>query len=197
LCGIIGFSVAFCVLSATALAEGAGPAQIDPATKQPAALDKAAAKPKPLAKAPVPKPRVALKPAVRRPAAKIVPHSALAGPPDRYLAPASPVGPRQIGRAAWYGGFHVGLQTASGAVLDTVHPTAAHRTLPLNTLVRVTNMKNGRSVVVLVNDRGPVSPSLIIDLSPRAAQALDMIQDGIVPVSVEPVATQQAAATAQ
>lgn len=197
-CGTIGFSVAFFVLSATAMAQSASSTGVEPSTKQPSAFDKsAAAKPKPAARTALPTTRTALQPALRRPAPKVEPQVALAGPPDRYIAPPRPAGARQIGRAAWYGGQHVGMRTASGTVLDTIHPTAAHRTLPLNSLARVTNMKNGRSVVVVVNDRGPMSPSLIIDLSPNAAQILDMVHDGIVPVSVEPVAMTETAAASR
>jgi len=96
-------------------------------------------------------------------------------------------GRREVGNAAWYGRGFVGLHTASGTVLDRIRPTAAHRSLPLNSLARVTNLRNGRSIIVLVNDRGPVSRSLIIDLSPGAAAKLDMQHDGVVPVAVEPI----------
>jgi len=97
------------------------------------------------------------------------------------------VGAREIGTAAWYGGTYVGRRTTSGDVLDKVHATAAHRSLPLHSLARVTNLSNGRSVIVRVTDRGPVSTSLIIDVSPRAAEELDMTRAGIVPVSIEQV----------
>jgi rare lipoprotein A (peptidoglycan hydrolase) len=192
LCGTIGFSVALFLLSATAFAENANPTQSDPTNKHPSALDKGAA-----AKARMPdklhpaKSRVA-KPAFRQAARRF----ATAKSPDRYIGPLRSLGPLQVGRAAWYGGEHVGMKTASGTVLDSIHPTAAHRTLPLNSLARVTNMKNGRSIIVVVNDRGPVSPSLIIDLSPNAARALDMMRDGIIPVTVEPLAVAVASATA-
>jgi len=98
------------------------------------------------------------------------------------------VGRREIGRASWYGNYHVGRKTATGERLDTVHPTAAHRTLPLRSMVKVTNLNNGRSVVVTINDRGPVSRRLLIDVSPRAADELNMRHDGIVPVAIEQVA---------
>jgi rare lipoprotein A len=116
------------------------------------------------------------------------------GAPDQYIAlPAQRaafqvVGRREIGRASWYGNRHVGRRTATGERLDSVHPTAAHRTLPLYSLVKVTNLNNGRSVVVTINDRGPVSPRLLIDVSPRAADELDMRSDGIVPIALEQVA---------
>jgi len=97
------------------------------------------------------------------------------------------IGPCLLGRAAWYGGRYVGRRTSSGELLDQTHATAAHRTLPLNSLVRVTNLNNGRSVVVRITDRGPVSERLLIDMSPRAADELAMKTAGIVPVSVERV----------
>jgi peptidoglycan lytic transglycosylase len=107
---------------------------------------------------------------------------------DEYIGPVRINGQRQVGRAAWYGNQHVGRRTSSGEPLDTVRATAAHRSLPLHSLARVTNLKNGRSVVVRINDRGPVSRSLLIDMSPRAAAAIDMINAGIAEVMVEPVA---------
>jgi rare lipoprotein A (peptidoglycan hydrolase) len=116
------------------------------------------------------------------------------GSPDQYIAPASRqpalqvVGRREVGRASWYGNWHVGRLTATGERLDTAHPTAAHRSLPMHSLVKVTNLKNGRSVVVTINDRGPVSPRLSIDLSPRAADELSMRHDGVVPVTIEQLA---------
>jgi rare lipoprotein A len=116
------------------------------------------------------------------------------GAPDRYIAPSTQrapmqvVGRREIGRASWYGNYHVGRKTATGERLDTVHPTAAHRTLPLQSMVKVTNLNTGRSVVVTINDRGPVSRRLLIDVSPRAADELKMRHDGIVPVAIEQIA---------
>ena len=90
-------------------------------------------------------------------------------PPIEYVGPMRVIGQREVGRAAWYGDRHVGRRTASGERLDAVHATAAHRSLPLHSLVRVTNLRNGRSVIARINDRGPVSRSLLIDVSPRAA----------------------------
>ena len=118
------------------------------------------------------------------------------GAPDRYIPPAATrqvatfqvVGRREVGRASWYGNYHVGRLTATGERLDTAHPTAAHRTLPMYSLVKVTNLKNGRSVVVTINDRGPVSRRLSIDVSPRAADELEMRHDGVIPVTIEQVA---------
>ena len=79
-------------------------------------------------------------------------------------------------------------RTASGDRLDAVRATAAHRSLPLHSLVRVTNLRNGRSVIARINDRGPVSRNLLIDLSPRAADEIDMKRAGIATVAIEPVA---------
>jgi rare lipoprotein A len=109
-------------------------------------------------------------------------------PPDRYVGPLRVIGSREIGSAAWYGGYHLGRRTASGDRLDAVHPTAAHRSLPLLSLVRVTNLSNGRSVIAKITDRGPVSRSLLIDVSPCVADELDMRRAGIATVAVEPVA---------
>ena len=93
-----------------------------------------------------------------------------------------PLGYTEEGLASWYGpGFH-GRRTASGEIYNMYAFTAAHRTLPLGTYVLVTNLKNGRRVVVRINDRGPFVPGRIIDLSYAAARALGMIRDGVVPV---------------
>lgn len=92
----------------------------------------------------------------------------------------------QDGLATWYGGAHQGGPTASGERFDKNAMTAAHRTLPMNTFVRVTNKKNGRTVEVRINDRGPYgSKARIIDLSEAAARRLDMIDAGVVPVHLE------------
>ena len=92
----------------------------------------------------------------------------------------------QTGYATWYGGKHHGGPTASGERFDKRALTAAHRTLRMHTRVKVTNRKNGRSVVLRINDRGPYGiAKRIIDVSERAAELLDMIEAGVVPVSVE------------
>ncbi|GAB6063016.1 septal ring lytic transglycosylase RlpA family protein [Deferrisoma palaeochoriense] len=89
------------------------------------------------------------------------------------------------GLASWYGpGFH-GRPTASGEIYDMYAPTAAHRTLPLGTRVRVTNLENGRSAVARINDRGPFVDGRIIDLSYRLAQDLGMAEAGVARVRVE------------
>ncbi|MGH6996113.1 MAG: septal ring lytic transglycosylase RlpA family protein [Stellaceae bacterium] len=94
----------------------------------------------------------------------------------------------QVGFASWYGpGFH-GSQTADGERFDMNALTAAHRTLPFNSYVRVTDLANGRSVVVRINDRGPYAPNRIIDLSAEAARELG-INDGIARVRIQSVDT--------
>jgi len=78
----------------------------------------------------------------------------------------------ETGRASWYGELHHGRPTANGERFDMNALTAAHRTLPFGTNVRVTNNKNGRSVIVTINDRGPFVRGRIIDVSPAAARVL-------------------------
>ena len=87
--------------------------------------------------------------------------------------------PYQIGTASWYGEYFVGKPTASGEDFDMYDMTAAHPTLPLGSYVRVTNLRNGRAVVVKVNDRGPIVPGRIIDLSYGAAQVLQFEHRGL------------------
>jgi rare lipoprotein A len=86
---------------------------------------------------------------------------------------------RQIGRASWYGREHHGKRTASGTRFDMNALTAAHRSLPLGTVLRVENLANGRSVVVRVNDRGPYVEGRIIDLSMAAAGRLGLKEQGL------------------
>jgi rare lipoprotein A len=91
----------------------------------------------------------------------------------------------QFGIASWYGQWHHGRRTASGEPFDMFKLTAAHRSLPLGTTVRVTNLDNGRSVDVTINDRGPYVGDRVIDLSRQAARAIEMEKAGIVPVMIE------------
>ena len=91
---------------------------------------------------------------------------------------------RQRGMASWYGMKFHGRRTSSGERYDMYAMTAAHKTLPLPTWVRVTNLENGRSVVVKVNDRGPFHPGRIIDLSYAAASKLGMLGRGTAPVEI-------------
>lgn len=91
----------------------------------------------------------------------------------------------QIGIASWYGGKFHGKATANGETFNTHDLTAAHKELPFNTIVTVTNMANGRSVEVRINDRGPFVGDRVIDLSYAAAKALDMVRDGTAQVLIE------------
>lgn len=92
---------------------------------------------------------------------------------------------RKIGGASWYGDAFHGRLTANGEIYDMTHLTAAHPTMPLPSYARVTNMKNGSSVIVRVNDRGPYADGRIIDLSKRAAELLDYTHAGVAKVKVE------------
>ncbi|MBO1519785.1 septal ring lytic transglycosylase RlpA family protein [Oceanisphaera sp. DM8] len=91
----------------------------------------------------------------------------------------------QQGKASYYGGRFHGRKTASGEIFNKNILTAAHRTLPFGTQVRVTNLNNNKSVVVRINDRGPYAKGRIIDLSEQAARQLKMIRAGVVKVKVE------------
>lgn len=95
--------------------------------------------------------------------------------------------PAQRGLASWYGPNFVGRPTANGEVFDPEQLTAAHKSLPFGTRVRVVNLENGRSVVVRINDRGPFKPGRIIDLSRAAARRIGMIGSGVAEVRVEAV----------
>lgn len=106
--------------------------------------------------------------------------------PPPPTVPPEPERPRvQTGIASWYGRPHHGRRTASGEVFDMHAMTAAHRSLPLGTRVRVTNVENGRSVVVRINDRGPFVDGRVIDVSRAAALALGAIGNGVFPVRLE------------
>ena len=98
-------------------------------------------------------------------------------------------GRSQVGLASWYGEPHHGQPTASGEIYDMTQLTAAHRTLPLGTQLRVVNLENGRVVRVRVNDRGPYIDGRILDLSREAARALDMEQRGLATVKLEVIGT--------
>lgn len=91
----------------------------------------------------------------------------------------------QRGLASWYGPGFAGRRTANGEIFDPSELTAAHKELPFNTLVRVTNLRNQMSVVVRINDRGPFRPGRIIDLSRAGAEAINMVGSGVSEVTVE------------
>jgi peptidoglycan lytic transglycosylase len=96
--------------------------------------------------------------------------------------------PLQTGYASWYGKAHQGRPTTSGERYDMYKYTAAHPALPMGTRLLVTNLKNGRSVTVRVNDRGPFVDGRIVDLSYAAAREVDAIGEGVVPVRIRVVA---------
>jgi rare lipoprotein A len=106
---------------------------------------------------------------------------------ERYFVLDSAAGYKEDGRASWYGTKFQGKRTSSGEAYDMYQMTAAHKTLPLPTYVRVTRKSNGRSVVVKVNDRGPFHTGRIIDLSYAAASRLDLLQAGSAEVTVEAI----------
>lgn len=92
---------------------------------------------------------------------------------------------RQVGVASWYGKAHHRHRTANGERFDMRAMTAAHRTLPFGTIVRVENLGNGREVKVRINDRGPYVRGRIIDLSAKAADALGIAGQGVAKVRLE------------
>ena len=111
------------------------------------------------------------------------PPKTLAAEPPRMLeARRAPV--TIVGQASWYGKFHHGRRTASGEIFDMRALTAAHRVLPLGTRVRVTNLSNGRSVDVRINDRGPAIRSRVIDVSHGVAVRLGAVAAGVFPVQL-------------
>ena len=122
------------------------------------------------------------------------PRARLGNPPfyevagKRYVVLASAAGHLERGVASWYGPTFHGGRTATGEIYDMNAMTGAHPTLPLPTWVRVTNLQNGRSVVIRLNDRGPFSSNRIIDLSRAAAGQLDMIRAGTTMVEVRSLA---------
>jgi rare lipoprotein A len=144
--------------------------------------EKPAAPPAPVAGKPVAKPAPAPTPA---------PVPSTGNPPfyevfgERYFVMPSSAGYRQTGIASWYGKDFHGKRTSSGTIYNMYEFTAAHKTLPLPSLVRVTNISNGKSVVVTVDDRGPFVKGRLIDLSYAAANELDIVRAGTGKVEVE------------
>ena len=140
--------------------------------------------------APTTPPPVATPPTVPDAVPKVEPLSRYGNPPyyevfgKRYYVLSSSVDYLERGVASWYGpGFHE-VRTSSGETYDMYAMTAAHKTLPLPAYVRVTNLENGRSDVVRVNDRGPFVGNRVIDLSYTAAARLDMLRNGTAMVEV-------------
>lgn len=102
-----------------------------------------------------------------------------------------------VGAASWYGPGFSGKKTAAGDIFDEKKFTAAHKTLPLGTKARITHLSNGKSVEVVINDRGPYIEGRMIDLSQAAADALGMIDRGIAEVEVELLEDEVVAENAQ
>jgi len=100
-------------------------------------------------------------------------------------SPEPPSAASEVGEASYYGSEFEGRKTASGERYDGDRLTAAHRTLPFGTRLRVTDLSNGRSVEVVVNDRGPHRKGRVVDLSRRAAEELHMVGRGVARVRVE------------
>lgn len=92
-----------------------------------------------------------------------------------------------MGNASWYGRGFSGKKTASGEIFDDGKFTAAHKSLPLGSTAKVTNLSNGKSVKVAINDRGPFAGNRIIDLSRAAARAIGMLDDGVIRVRIDPL----------
>jgi len=103
----------------------------------------------------------------------------------RYHPTVVSVGNVFKGNASWYGPDFHGKLTSNGEIYNMYQMTAAHKTLPMNTIVKVTNLTNGLSTVVRINDRGPFIATRIIDLSKSAAKEIDMIGIGTAPVTLE------------
>ncbi|PSB24551.1 septal ring lytic transglycosylase RlpA family protein [Stenomitos frigidus] len=125
------------------------------------------------------------------------PLSSVSGKPNGWSqAAVGSIRQRLSGLASWYGpGFH-GNPSASGEAFNQNAMTAAHRTLPFGTQILVTNLDNGRSVVVRINDRGPFSGDRVIDLSTAAARVLGLIQSGVAPVRLDVLDNSARAVTA-
>jgi rare lipoprotein A len=121
--------------------------------------------------------------------------------PPEIAARPPPAAPRVVsteeGIATWYGRGRAGHSTASGERFDPGALTAAHRTLPLGTMVRVTNLANGRAIEVRINDRGPQDRRRVIDLSLAAADALGFTSAGITRVRIERLAASEVLAQPQ
>ena len=105
--------------------------------------------------------------------------------PDASGAEPPPATRVQVGVASWYGKYFHGRPTASGEIYNMYQPTAAHLTAPLGTYALVTNLENGQSVRVRINDRGPYKRPRIIDLSYEAARQIDMVHPGLGRVQIE------------
>jgi rare lipoprotein A len=143
--------------------------------------------PVPLPPAPQAHEEIAPAPALQEPAPQAKEEAAPAGKPNTT----------QVGTASWYGpGFH-GQETASGETFDQHALTAAHRTLPLGTEAKVTNLETGQSVNVTINDRGPYVQGRQLDLSQAAAKQIGLTKKGVAKVKIEAKTPRRAKSHAQ
>lgn len=136
----------------------------------------------------------AKRPAANRQPAMTPPSTAEAAKRDTSVTPppmkgkipvAPPIGYLEEGNASWYGNPFNGRRSSNGEIYDMYKMTAAHRTLPFDTMVRVTNLANGKSTTVRITDRGPFVDGRVIDLSYAAAREIESIGPGVVPVRLE------------
>lgn len=123
-------------------------------------------------------------------------HVSARAPARTRSASNAPIAANETGLASWYGNPYHGRAAANGEIYDMDKLTAAHRTLPFGTMVRVTRTDSGQSVEVRITDRGPFVDGRIIDLSRAAARAIDLIGPGVAEVRVEPVSVAASAASA-
>ena len=122
-------------------------------------------------------------PPIEAPSPRLSPVSPETPPPARFI---------ETGVASWYGAKHHGKRTASGEVFNQKKFTAAHPSLPLGSIVKVTNLENGKSVDLRINDRGPYGRGRIIDISRAAATVLGMVGAGVARVRVELISSPEA-----
>jgi rare lipoprotein A len=123
-----------------------------------------------------------------------VPETATANPPAKSPrrgkgVPPAAIGYTEEGNASWYGAPFHGRRSSNGEIYDMHKMTAAHRTLPFDTVVRVTNTNNGKSAVVRITDRGPFVENRILDLSYAAAQEIEAIGAGVVPIRLDVISS--------
>lgn len=197
---VLALLLAACGSTPTRPAPGAAAPAAPPAPAPAQTLPPAAPAPAPGAVPPPPADLASIPDAVPR----VEPRSTLGNPPfydvlgKRYFVLGTAEGYKERGVASWYGPTFHQKNASNGDAYDMYAMTAAHKTLPLPAYVRVTNLGNGRSVVVRVNDRGPFVGNRIIDLSYTAAWKLDMLRQGTAFVEVEAIVpgTLAAAATA-
>lgn len=122
-------------------------------------------------------------PPIEAPSPRLPPVSPETPPPPRFI---------ETGVASWYGAKHHGKRTASGEVFNQKKFSAAHPSLPLGSIVKVTNLENGKSVDLRINDRGPYGRGRIIDVSRAAASVLGMVGAGVARVRVELISSPEA-----